>query len=43
MKNVKEQSLEELLDAAGFDFTVVDGCPDPTCEVCAGHGLSVAA
>ncbi|MGA9597231.1 MAG: hypothetical protein WBV06_13810 [Acidimicrobiia bacterium] len=35
--------IEQLLDEAGFDFTVVDRCPDPACEVCTGHEVSVAA
>jgi hypothetical protein len=41
MKN--EPNLEELLETAGFDFTVVDRCPDPSCEACAGTELPAAA
>ncbi|MDX2343232.1 MAG: hypothetical protein QNL12_05635 [Acidimicrobiia bacterium] len=36
-------SVEELLEAAGFDFTVVEQCPHPTCEVCTDHILAAAA
>lgn len=43
MKNVKEQNLEELLEAAGFTFTAVDRCPEPACEACVGQDLSAAA
>jgi len=38
-----EHNLEELLEAAGFDFVVVERCPDPDCELCASPDLPVAA
>ncbi|MDJ0952930.1 MAG: hypothetical protein QNJ81_04565 [Acidimicrobiia bacterium] len=41
MKN--EQSIEELLEAAGFEFSVVERCPDPACEVCGSRDLPAAA
>ncbi len=43
MKNVKTESLEELLEAAGFQFEVVDRCPHPRCEVCRPTEVSKAA
>ncbi len=39
----KEQSLEQLLEEAGFEFTVVDKCPDLLCDVCHSGDLPVAA
>jgi len=38
-----EQSIEELLEAAGFDFAVVERCPDPDCELCASPEFPIAA
>lgn len=35
--------LENLLAAAGFDFSVVDRCPDPGCEICTDGELAAAA
>jgi hypothetical protein len=35
--------IEELLRAAGIEFTVVQRCPHPQCVVCADSRLSVAA
>ena len=31
MKN--DTNIEELLQAAGFDFDTVDRCPDPGCAL----------
>jgi hypothetical protein len=35
--------IEKLLADAGFDFTVVDRCPDPVCVICDGTGIPAAA
>jgi len=35
--------IEQLLADAGIDFAVVDRCPDPACQVCAGRDVSAAA
>ena len=35
--------IEQLLTDAGLEFTVVDRCPEPTCELCRDKGLPVAA
>lgn len=35
--------IEELLTAAGIEFTVVAACPHPQCEICKPDDLSVAA
>ena len=37
------ESIEELLAAAGFDFTVVDRCPYQACELCSRDDLPAAA
>ncbi|MCP4304842.1 MAG: hypothetical protein GY926_11135 [bacterium] len=36
-------SIEELLDVAGFDYTTVERCPHPACEICTEGVLAVAA
>lgn len=41
--NPKKDGIEELLAAAGIDFTVVERCPYARCELCADAGLSAAA
>jgi len=38
-----QKSIEQLLEAAGFSFTVVDRCPDPTCVVCRSNEIGKAA
>jgi hypothetical protein len=38
-----DSDVEQLLAAAGFDFTVVSRCPDPACPICAARDLSAAA
>ncbi|MCP3997154.1 MAG: hypothetical protein GY722_19160 [bacterium] len=49
MKNVtkknlqKEETIESLLEAAGFDFTVVERCPELGCELCTSSELPAAA
>lgn len=49
MKNVTtnnmqtDETVEELLVAAGFDFTVVERCPEPNCHLCNHADLPVAA
>jgi hypothetical protein len=43
MKNVTTQSIEDLLQDAGFDFAVIDRCPDSSCELCSNDEMSVAA
>jgi hypothetical protein len=35
--------FEALLEAAGFDFVVVDRCPHAACEICAGSQVPFAA
>ena len=35
--------IEQLLAEVGMDFTVVDHCPDSTCDVCAHRKVSAAA
>lgn len=35
--------LENLLAAAGFDFSVVDRCPHPGCDICSKDELAAAA
>ncbi len=42
-RNRKSIDIEELLSAAGIDFTVVERCPYAECELCADKGLPVAA
>jgi hypothetical protein len=42
-RNRKNIDIEELLSAAGIDFTVVERCPYADCELCADKGLPVAA
>jgi len=36
-------TIEDLLAAAGFDFALVERCPDPLCATCADGELAVAA
>ena len=36
-------SIEELLAAAGFSFTVVECCPDSACTVCKSTEVARAA
>ncbi|MDJ0663405.1 MAG: hypothetical protein QNJ75_02515 [Acidimicrobiia bacterium] len=38
-----KMSIEELLAAAGFSFTVVERCPDSACAVCRGNEVARAA
>lgn len=40
---IENTSIEELLEAAGFDFAFVERCPHPLCEVCTGTALPAAA
>lgn len=35
--------IEQLLADAGIEFTVVDRCPDPACEICARRDVPAAA
>lgn len=44
VKNVqREETIEDLLEAAGFDFAVVDRCPEPDCHLCSQTNLAAAA
>ena len=36
-------NIEELLDAAGFDYVAVERCPHPACEICTEHAMAAAA
>ena len=35
--------IETLLANAGLDFTVVDRCPHPACDICVDQEVSAAA
>ncbi len=35
--------IEQLLTEAGLEFTFVDRCPDPACEICARSDVPAAA
>lgn len=35
--------IEVLLTDAGIEFTVVDRCPHPACDVCADRDVPAAA
>ncbi len=41
--NPEIPDIEELLSAAGVEFTIVAACPHPKCEICNAGDLSVAA
>lgn len=44
MNNVRtEETIEAMLEAAGFDFAVVSRCPEPSCDLCEQAELSAAA
>ena len=42
-KGHPDETLEDLLAAAGLSFTVVDQCPEPSCLLCGDARLSTAA
>ena len=39
----REETIEDLLEAAGFDFAVVERCPEPDCHLCSETDLATAA
>jgi hypothetical protein len=43
MNTPTDLDIEELLSAAGIDFTVVERCPHPECELCVDARLAAAA
>ena len=43
MNTSENLEIEQLLAAAGIDFTVVERCPLPGCEVCDADDYPVAA
>jgi hypothetical protein len=44
VKNVqREETIEDLLEAAGFDFAIVQRCPETGCHLCSQTDLAAAA